>query len=219
MGINFDGWSKQPGSFIGDIDGSRTSREDMDYFFYYCVENNIPIEKAGMCGYQAYYGKTNCFINKDPSFDIDLDHTNFAACHIDNYAAGEFFKKVSIDSGVVHYESLVKNISVSEGLINSLELSSGEVVTADLYVDCTGFSKFISKNLPDYEWQSYSKYLPLNSAIPFFRKEDEDAQWKPFTTAKTLSSGWMWEIPTRNRIGRGYVYDSNFIFKVFVIYT
>ena len=211
MGINFDGWSKQPGSFIGDIDGSRTSREDMDYFFYYCVENNIPIEKAGVCGYQAYYGKTNCFINKDPSFDIDLDHTNFAACHIDNYAAGEFFKKVSIDSGVVHYESLVKNISVSEGLINSLELSSGEVVTADLYVDCTGFSKFIAKNLPDYEWQSYSKYLPLNSAIPFFRKEDEDAQWKPFTTAKTLSSGWMWEIPTRNRIGRGYVYDSNFI--------
>ena len=97
MGINFDGWSKQSGSFIGDIDGSRTSREDMDYFFYYCVENNIQIEKAGMCGYQAYYGKTNCFINKDPSFDIDLDHTNFAACHIDNYAAGEFFKKVSIE--------------------------------------------------------------------------------------------------------------------------
>ena len=94
MGINFDGWAKQPGSFIGDIDGSHTSHADIDYFFYYCVENDIPIEKAGVCGYQAYYGKTNCFINKDPNFDVDLDHTNFAACHIDTYAAGEFFKKI-----------------------------------------------------------------------------------------------------------------------------
>ena len=211
LGIKFDGWAKTPGSFIGDIDGSHTSPMDCDYFLYHCAENNIPIEYAGVCGNQAYHGKTNFYINDDPTFLCDLDYNSFSACHIDTFTSGNFFKTLCKNDCVAHYDAFVEQVNVSEIGIESLQLSSGDIVSGDLYVDCTGFAKLLSKNLPGYEWDSYSKYLPLDSAIPFFRESDGVEEYHPYTTAKTMSSGWMWAIPSRNRIGRGYVYDSNFI--------
>lgn len=211
LGIKFDGWAKKPGYFIGPIDGSATGLNYHDHFLYHCLENDIPIEYAGLGGYQSYNKKTNFYKNTDPSFNTDLDYTHFAACHIDTYSTGQFLKNISIkESGVIHHEDKVIDIVIDDDKIDYIILSSGEKIYADLFVDCTGFSKIISKKVPGYEWESYSKYLLLNRAMPFL-VEDDDAEFLPVTTAKTMSAGWIWEIPSRNRIGRGCVFDSNFI--------
>jgi len=210
LGINFVNWAKQDGSFIGPIDGSGSSQNEYDYFLYHCIENNLPIEYSGLGSYQSKNGKSNFFMNDDPSFLIDLDFTHFAACHIDTYSAGQYLKNVSLQSGVIHHEDIVDHVIKDSNKITLLKLKSGKQIDGDLFVDCTGFAKVIAKQLDGYEWNSYKKYLPLNTAIPFV-VEDDDAELMPYTNAITMSSGWVWEIASRNRIGRGYVFDSNFI--------
>ena len=210
LGINFVNWAKDNGSFVGPIDGSGSSQNLYDYFLYHCLENDIPIEYAGLGSYQSKIGKSNFFINTDPSFSTELDFTHFAACHIDTYKTGQYFKTLSIESGVIHHEDIVESVQKKSNAITSLILKSGKIIEGDIFVDCTGFAKIIAKQLDGYQWESYKKYLPLNTAIPF-KIENDTSEKMPYTSAITMSSGWVWEISTRERIGRGYVFDSNFI--------
>jgi tryptophan halogenase len=210
LGINFVNWAKEGGNFIGPIDGSGSSQNLYDYFLYHCIENGLPIEDAGLGSYQSKNGKCNFFMNDDPSFLTDLDFTHFAACHIDTYSAGQYLKNVSLECGVIHHDDIVEHVITDSNEITGLSLKSGKQIDGDLFVDCTGFAKVIAKQLDGYKWNSYGKYLPLNAAIPFI-VEDDDAEMMPYTNAITMSSGWVWEIASRNRIGRGYVFDSNFI--------
>jgi tryptophan halogenase len=47
--------------------------------------------------------------------------------------------------------------------------------------------------------------------MPFLIPYKEGETVEPITTAWAQSAGWMWQIPTANRYGCGYVFDSNFI--------
>jgi tryptophan halogenase len=58
-------------------------------------------------------------------------------------------------------------------------------------------------------WHSYKKNLPVDSALPFQIPIEEN--YDQVTTALALKHGWMWKIPTRERYGCGYVYDSEHI--------
>ena len=51
----------------------------------------------------------------------------------------------------------------------------------------------------------------MDSAIAFPSQLPEDKVINTYTLATAKSSGWMWEIPTQERRGNGYVYCSDFI--------
>jgi tryptophan halogenase len=57
-------------------------------------------------------------------------------------------------------------------------------------------------------WESYSQHLPVNAAIPYLYPHDEDV--RPETLAWAQKNGWMWQIPTQERYGCGYVYSDMF---------
>ena len=52
-------------------------------------------------------------------------------------------------------------------------------------------------------------YSISKKAIPFFLEMDKEIP--PYTEAIAMDYGWMWKIPTQDRYGCGYVYDSNYI--------
>ena len=78
----------------------------------------------------------------------------------------------------------------------------------DLFFDCTGFKSLLN----DSEWVDYSEFLPNNRAwvtrLPYINKEQE---MKPVTDCTALSSGWVWNVPTWNRIGTGYNFCDKYI--------
>jgi len=78
----------------------------------------------------------------------------------------------------------------------------------DLYVDCTGFKGLVTRS----EWIDYSDWLPNNSAwVTRMDYNDRETEMVPFTQCTALSSGWVWRVPTWNRIGTGYVYSDKYI--------
>ena len=78
----------------------------------------------------------------------------------------------------------------------------------DFYIDSTGFKKLLISKL-GANWQSFSKYLKMKSAI-VFPTPDED-NYNNWTLAQALDYGWMFRIPVQGRYGNGYIYDSDYI--------
>jgi hypothetical protein len=93
------------------------------------------------------------------------------------------------------------------GNLESVVLEDGKVLEGDLWIDCSGFGRVLINPMGG-GWESYSQHLPVNAAIPYLYPHDEDV--RPETLAWAQKNGWMWQIPTQERYGCGYVYSDMF---------
>jgi hypothetical protein len=85
-------------------------------------------------------------------------------------------------------------------------MKDGTDLPVDLIIDCTGFRRAIIGQL-NAGWTSYSDFSPLNKAMPFWLEHAPEVEIAPYTKAQAMGAGWMWSIPTQDRIGCGYVFS------------
>ena len=196
LGIKFNGWSKTSDYFWSPIDGSATANYYIDYSTFSQYFTGALPTSCSKYSVLMEDGLTNYSYEKD----FLVGNWDHHALHIDAYKTAEYFKKISLDSGAVHVEAQVVKVNREKNAITSLELDDGSTVTGDVFIDCSGFSRVLNSHL---EWVDYSEYLPVNSAVVYSAPETEK---KPYTVAQAMKYGWTWEIPTRNKTGRGYVY-------------
>ena len=114
--------------------------------------------------------------------------------------------------GVTHISDTVVEINKGAQGIESLKLSSGKEITADLYIDCTGWKSLLLGETLQEPFVSYEDILPNNRAwatkIPYTNKQVE---LEPFTNCTALGNGWAWNIPLWSRLGAGYVYSDKYV--------
>ena len=96
----------------------------------------------------------------------------------------------------------------SSGAVASVQTETGESFTADLFVDCTGFSSLFLKQL-GVKFISYADVLACDRAIVGEWERDEPI--RPCTTCTTMECGWMWRIEHVEKINQAYVFSSNHI--------
>jgi tryptophan halogenase len=132
------------------------------------------------------------------------------AFHLDAQAFAQYVAEIGRRRGVQHIVDNAGEIVLDErGFIRSVGTAQHGVQSADLYIDCSGFSGLlIEKTLGDrhIDW---SRYLFCDNAVvmPLPR----ESQPPPYTRATALSAGWAWRIPLAHRSGCGYVYSSRFV--------
>jgi len=201
LGIEHRNWTGDGSSYIGPIDGSWTSNSPLDFMFLHTLAN---------------FDKNKWHLNSDNGFLIEENKDTLSvgdgpqAYHFDAHKVGKYFKKVCGDS-VKHIDAEVLNVNLDEqGFINSLDLSTGIKIDGDFFIDATGFSRILMKRL-NIGWHSYKKNLPVDRAMPFLLDYNDNEKIKPVTVAWAHKAGWMWQIPTVNRKGCGYVFSSEFI--------
>ena len=135
---------------------------------------------------------------------------NFAF-HFDAHLTADYLKNVALKKNVKLVQANVTDfVQDSKGNIKEIILDSGKRVYSDFVFDCTGFNRLIIGKLFKSPWKSYMDSLKVNTAIPFQLKHDSKEIF-PYTRAIAMNNGWMWQIPLQNRIGSGYVFDSNYI--------
>ena len=145
------------------------------------------------------------FDNFNPDFDIayHFDATKFGAWLKNNYC---------LPRGVTHIESTVVDIISDEGGISSLLLENGESISADLFIDCTGFRSILLSGALKEQFDSFSEMLPNNRAwATRIEYSDKEKELEGFTNCTALGNGWAWNIPLWSRLGTGYVYSDKFI--------
>lgn len=210
FGIVHKDWKELNHQYYGPIDdphllASKKDPEDFEYLNVYAVA-------AGRSVADVHLHTKLMETNKVP-FNLensrpDLKSPFFYAYHFDNHLVGNYLRKrsknIEILDEVYTHASLNKN-----GEIEKLHFESGKEIETDLVLDCTGFRKLLINKLYNVGWKSYQKNLPVNRAMPFFLKLDEK-NISNYTLAWAQKNGWMWQIPTQERIGSGYVYCDDF---------
>lgn len=202
LGIKHRDWKHVGHEYIGPIDGTNNNP---DVTLCHALVNDIPAHMASQNGYLISTGKTN-FWKKDGK----LENTHAHGYHFDAHRVGQYFKKIVERDGITHIDSEILDVNVNDSGIESIVLSDGTAVAGDFYIDCTGFSRKLNQAL-GVEWISYKKNLPVDTAMPFLINHKPGDAVEPVTTAWAQKAGWMWQIPTADRYGCGYVFDSDFV--------
>ena len=127
------------------------------------------------------------------------------AYHLDTYKVGQYLKRKAkghlnyIDDEVVSFEQDDK------GYVKSIRTKKGVNISGDLFVDCTGFSRVLIDKIEKNNFVSYRNNLLVNSALTF----NIEGKPKNYTHAWAQKYGWLWQIPTQERIGCGYVFEGS----------
>jgi tryptophan halogenase len=205
LGIKHKGWTNNiTESYYGPIDGSSTSGDIPDVNFLYALGYE-PKEKL--------HRSTPLGILLDEKKSTYFDETSTStnhAYHFDAHKVGKYFKKICEKENVKHIDAEVKEVLLNEnGFIKTLKLDNNTEISADFFIDATGFQRKLISSL-EHKWKSYEKYLPVNCALPFLLPYEENEIIEPMTEAWAQKNGWMWNIPTLHRRGMGYVFSDNF---------
>ncbi|HYE33475.1 MAG TPA: tryptophan halogenase family protein [Methylomirabilota bacterium] len=192
-------------------------RPEFYYTFAYEFQQRMP-ELSRNNGF--YFGQdclcagpVSAFISQDKAFPRKPDGTplfhNNHAFHIENVKLVGWLESVCRTLGVKIVDATVTAEKGPQG-IAALITEKGERLTADLYVDASGFrSELLGKALQE-PFISYSDSLFCDRAvIGGWPRTNEPI--KPYTVCETMDAGWCWQIEHESWINRGYVYSSAFI--------
>lgn len=133
------------------------------------------------------------------------------AFHMDASLFARFLSGYAQDRGVRRQEGKVVDVTLrgEDGFIQSVTLADGQVLEADLFIDCSGFRGLLIEGALKTGFEDWTHWLPCDSALamPCVRSEN----FTPYTRSTAHDAGWQWRIPLQHRTGNGHVYCKEFI--------
>ena len=132
------------------------------------------------------------------------------AYHFDAVKLAKFVRTQAIASGIHHIVDTVEAVNLTEdGSIGSLSTREHGVLSADLFVDCTGFRAQLIGAALGVPYKSCRPVLFCDTAlamqVPYQRPNTPIAS---YTISTAHEAGWTWDIGLDTRRGIGYVYSS-----------
>ena len=143
----------------------------------------------------------------EPDFDGPLNY----AYHIDARNLARLLAERAQELGVAHVTGELEHSELGgDGAIERLVLKDGSVLTADLYVDCSGFHAELIGRALESPFRSVRDCLFADRAaackVPY---DDPAAPIESYTLANAHEAGWTWDIGLADARGIGCVYSSD----------
>jgi flavin-dependent dehydrogenase len=133
------------------------------------------------------------------------------AYHLDALKLATLLRKVAVEAGVQHIIDTVDAVNLTEdGAIRSVASRNHGELSADLYIDCTGFRAQLIGQALSVPYKSCRSVLFCDTAlaiqVPYAEPDDPVAS---YTISTAHEAGWTWDIGLDSRRGIGYVYSSS----------
>ena len=216
-GIRFENWNGDnrsyfhsfvPDSELNQVNNFNILAAQLARFDH-VLTINFPEKLTDHSKVPFIFGKKSTTLNSSLVDYFDIN-SNFGL-HFNARKLAKFFSDVGQSRGITRIQGRITEfINNESGYVQSIRIDTQEsLLDVGFVFDCSGFARLCLGKHYNTEWESYDEYLPMNTAIPFFIPHDNAV--KPETLSRAMSSGWMWQIPVRDRYGCGYVFDNNFI--------
>lgn len=132
------------------------------------------------------------------------------AYHFDAVLYARYLRKRAEAQGARRIEGKVVNVDQhsESGFVESVQLESGEIISADLFLDCSGFRSLLIGGTLGIEFDDWTRWLPCDRAL--VTPCEKVAPPTPYTRSTARKAGWQFRIPLQHRTGNGHVYSSQF---------
>ena len=212
LGIEFRDWGR-----IGDsyVHGFGKIGQDLGLvsFYHYWLK----LQQAGKAAPLEDYSINTaaCRSNKFMRALADRPNSPLAdiayAYHFDAGLYAQYLRRYAEARGVVRTEGKVTDVGLhpDTGFVESIRLESGEHVSGQLFVDCSGFRGLLIEQALQTGYEDWSHWLPCDRAVAV--PSANAGPTTPYTRCTARSAGWQWRIPLQHRTGNGYVFSSRFI--------
>jgi tryptophan halogenase len=219
-GIYFEGWSTHTPRYFHSVSGYAVNNDHIPVYDWININGKLLTNSLANPRFIENYIPTPFEVDKDGN-DISDElsvHSTVNQFHFDTFKLNSYMHEICKQREITVIDDVVTavNTNTESGFIESVEIQTGKH-TADFWIDASGFARVLMNKIDNTEWSSYSKYLLVDSASPFPTPADPSGEIRPYTRARAASAGWIWEIPTQERRGNGYVYSSKHIDEEVVI--
>ena len=213
LGIRFEDWGESDTErFYYPFDKLAVPRDQplgKEEAYYYFADGQVSTQYTALMD----VGKSPCFPKPDGSISMDPTY----GYHIESRRFIEYLETVAAQRGVTVVDRQVLNVTVgkvstegrqSERPIESVQLDNHTALTADLFIDCTGFSsRLLGESLAE-PFIRYNRSLFCDTAIT--SRWQRSTGVRPYTNCRTMDHGWCWNIELADHVSCGYVYSSQF---------
>jgi tryptophan halogenase len=160
--------------------------------------------------YAVFPGPVICDRRKSPRFQDRTTPEIPAAYHLDAFRFQTFLTAKGTARGIQHVIDDVLGVKLDDrGFVCGLQTAEHGELSADLYIDCSGFRSVLLGKALGEPFESSAKSLWCDSAVAT-RPANAEGDLEPYTNARASDAGWMWNIPLYHRAGTGYVYCSRY---------
>ena len=212
LGFRYEGWGKEKNNNYYHLFFARTEQFEW-------MENGFHPYLSGLFNHGieiSRYLESYRFSEERKPFQEVLEvlsegKSNFgASLHFDTFRVGQYLKKIALSRGIIHVEEKIQDFELhpQTGNVTAIQLAERKI-SCDFVIDASGFARLLIGKKYQGHWYSFSDLLPMNRALPFHLAHQDKIEL--VTRATAMSSGWVWQIPLRERIGAGYVYNDQFI--------
>jgi tryptophan halogenase len=205
LGISFENWGNIDDNYIHSFGktGKESYLADFQHFWLRGLKEGIKTNFGDYC-YELQAAKAGKFAKSSKS-------TINYAYHLDATAYAKFLRSFSEKLNVKRVEGKIVDVmqDAQSDIIQSLTLDSGQVITGDLFIDCTGFRGLLIEQTLQTGYEDWSHWLPCDSAVAVQTKPVNKVL--PYTRSIAHSAGWQWQIPLQHRVGNGLVFCSKYM--------
>jgi len=210
LGIKFENWARQGDSYVHPFGDFGHKINDVEFYHYWLKLNQLG-DDTSIFDYSLPCVASLQGRFQLPANDQSVFSTYGYAYHFDTNLYGPYLREHAEARGVVRTEGKVVDVTLDAetGYVRSVTMASGEVIEADLFIDCSGFRGLIIEQQYHAGYKDWTNYLPCDRAVACSSAYAGEPM--PYTKATALEAGWQWRIPLQHRDGNGYVYCSQFL--------
>ncbi|NBC37121.1 FAD-dependent oxidoreductase [Novosphingobium sp. FSY-8] len=134
--------------------------------------------------------------------------THDYAYHFDAGLYARYLRGFAEARGVRRIEGKIAGVNLrgTDGFVESVTMEGGQVVEAELFIDCSGFRGLLIEGALQTGYDDWSHWLPCDRAVAM--PCENVGEPTPYTRSTAQEAGWQWRIPLQHRTGNGYVYCS-----------
>jgi tryptophan 7-halogenase len=212
LGIEFVNWSRLGDRYIHGFGVIGQDNWTVDFYQYWLKQY-----LAGKAKELEYYSINTaaCLQDKFMRPRMDMPKSPLSqiayAFHFDASLYARYLRKYAESRGVQRVEGKIVDVVLreSDGHVASVTLQSGQAVSGDLFIDCSGFRALLIEGALKSGYEDWSHWLPCDRAIAV--PCASSTVFHPYTRSTARQAGWQWRIPLQHRIGNGYVFSSKYL--------
>lgn len=208
LAIKFEGWGAKQNSYLHPFSAFGFELNGIDFHHYWLKAKSLlsgaSLDSFSIASQAALDGK---FAPATPDHEPGFGY----AFHLDASLYAKYLRRYAQQRGVRRIEGKVQSVRCHRetGEIESVSLVSGQQVSGQLFIDCSGFRALLIGEALGVGYNDWRHWLTCDRAVAMA----SPAMPEPpsYTNVTATETGWQWRIPLQHRTGNGQVYSSEYL--------